>query len=183
MIVYLLFNRRNCKCYVGITSQRRCRWNKNLSNKTNSHFRNAISKYGPKAFIPATLARCDTIREANRLEKFWIKVLQSDNPRFGYNMQKGGAAWAAEHTPEVRKLISQMNLLRWRRTSERARKKFIRTMQRVWAERTDAERARIGAKIRKKKEHKRVPDYVREKISNSMLQYWARKRLGRQNPS
>ena len=176
MIVYLLYNRRNCKCYVGITSQKKCRWNKNLSNKTNPHFRNAIEKYGAKAFIPTTIARCETVREAIRLEKFWIRVLQSDNPRFGYNMQTGGLGRAAEHTPEVRKLISQMNLLRWRRTSERARKKFIRKMQLVWALRTDKERARIGNKIRKKKLRKRVPDYVREKISRSMLQYWARKR-------
>ncbi len=176
MIVYLLYNRRNCKCYVGITNKRRCRWSKNLSNKTNPHFRNAIEKYGAKAFIPTTIARCETVREAIRLEKFWIRVLQSDNPRFGYNMQTGGLGRAAEHTPEVRKLISQMNLLRWRRTSERDRKKFIRTMQRVWALRTDKERARIGAKIRKKKLRKRVPDYVREKISRSMLQYWAAKK-------
>jgi group I intron endonuclease len=176
MIVYLLFNNLNCKGYVGVTRQESCRWNKRLTNTTNPHLAHAIRKYGFKNFTRMTLAVCTRVRQANKLERHWIRILKTDRPEFGYNKQRGGLAWDAEHTEETRKQISERGRLRWEHMSVSARKRFSRTIRLVWHLRTEAEKKAIGRKIRKRRIGYTHSPFTKQKISKAMKKHWRNKR-------
>ena len=79
----------NHKIYVGKTSktlEERIHWHK----YANSLIGRAIRKYGwEKSFIAVILAECETNKEANELEKFWIAKLNCKAPN-GYNLTDGG---------------------------------------------------------------------------------------------
>jgi group I intron endonuclease len=97
--VYLLYNTANAKYYVGqtkISVQRRwCQHNYFAQNqkyaKGRSHLAAAIRKYGKESFDLSILNDvCQTQQELNECEKLWIRILQADNPKFGYNLGAGG---------------------------------------------------------------------------------------------
>ena len=88
--------------YVGLTKLTMMkRWNRHVYNafyskKTNgktyktSHFVNAIRKYGKDSFSHYTLEVCSSLEDANFMEDKWIELLETRNPRFGFNIEKGG---------------------------------------------------------------------------------------------
>ncbi len=89
--------------YVGLTKMTVLqRWNRHVynSNQTSgkklvtSHFANAIRKYGKDAFTHHILGICHNLEEANLVEEIWVFLLNTRDPRFGFNVAKGGA-----HTP------------------------------------------------------------------------------------
>ena len=79
------------KYYVGITgcsiSQR---WGKNGSNYKGLYFFNAIKKYGWNNIEHEIIAKNLTKNEACEFEKTLIKVLKSNNKKYGYNISEGG---------------------------------------------------------------------------------------------
>lgn len=88
--------------YVGLTSQTvKKRWNQHVTKSKSSkggrwHFPNAIRKYGKNAFSHEVLAICDSLEEANEIEREKIEEFQTRDPRFGFNLAHGG-----EHKPHL----------------------------------------------------------------------------------
>lgn len=50
----------------------------------------AIEKYGTSAFKKIVVCDCDTKEELNEKEKYWIKELNTQNRKIGYNIAEGG---------------------------------------------------------------------------------------------
>lgn len=90
--IYKHTNRFNGKCYIG---QTKCedltrRWTGGSGYKDSTHFYSAILKYGWKSFAHEILETGLTEEEANDREQFYIALYRSDNPKYGYNIRKGG---------------------------------------------------------------------------------------------
>lgn len=108
------------KYYVGITSRRpEERWRSGKGYKHNSHFTNAINKYGWDNFQHEIVASNLMENEAKNFEKLLISKLNSNNPNFGYNISAGGDGtvgvshygesnpfYGRHHSDETRKLLS-----------------------------------------------------------------------------
>ena len=90
--VYVHINKTNGKIYVGITSktveERAGYQGHNYSPKY--YFGKAIRKYGWDNFDHEIIASHLTEDEASNMEKLLIRRLQSDDPRYGYNIAEGG---------------------------------------------------------------------------------------------
>jgi group I intron endonuclease len=168
VIVYLLLNQVNLKGYVGQHkgSDLAKRWTAGLRNvKPNPHIAAAIKKYGSQAFSREVLAHCRTQEETDNVERLWICVLRTYDPKHGYNMQYGGLRKEARHVPEIRKKIV-------RRWTLEGRQRLAETIRLQWQNRTPAERAEIGLKIRQRKEGRPSPNKGRNfgKQKNPCLQ-------------
>ena len=119
MLVFLLVNEVNYKAYVGQTSRTNLerRWNNKFNNSTlNPHFASAVTKYGPEAFSRQILNQCSSRQETDNLERLWIALLRTHDPRYGYNIQLGGIK--ATHTAESRRKISEARKLRWQQMTK-----------------------------------------------------------------
>jgi|SRR5208282_5886375 len=109
-IVYLVknlskLNMYGCEMlYVGWTGTSfKDRWERHLGcafeDKEEWHFSRALRKYGPKAFAHEVLAIVKTKKEAAELEKLWIRIFCSYNPKYGYNMTMGGEGGSYKGKP------------------------------------------------------------------------------------
>lgn len=85
MIIYKTINLINGKFYVG----KDCKNNPDylgsglLINK-------AIKKYGRDSFKKEIIEKCISKEQLNKQENYWIKKLDSTNPKIGYNIAEGG---------------------------------------------------------------------------------------------
>ena len=131
--VYIHTNKNNGKNYIGMTSTKpERRWGRQgegyLRVKNGKYcqpaFANAILKYGWDSFQHEIIATNLTFEEASELEIQKISELKSDNPKYGYNIEKGGRySKAAEssvkkmveshkgykHSEETRRKIAKSN--------------------------------------------------------------------------
>lgn len=92
MIIYLIKNKINNRCYIGQTTRPvKTRWNEHKSPLNNScrALHNAIKKHGHKNFVVFVLYKASSIQDLNDKEKFFIKKYNTIVP-FGYNLQSGG---------------------------------------------------------------------------------------------
>ena len=114
--VYLITDLTNDKVYVGQTWYAvRFRWNRHLEvSRAGSkiHFHNAIRLRGKESFSVGLLGVGSTQEELDSLESLWILLLNSTNPKFGYNGKFGGSR--GRHTEEGRKQISERLQLEWK---------------------------------------------------------------------
>lgn len=79
------------KVYIGVTSiTPERRWENGHGYKYNTHFWNAIVKYGWDNFSHEILYAGLTREQAFSLEKELIYQYESTNPRYGYNVTEGG---------------------------------------------------------------------------------------------
>lgn len=79
------------KYYVGITSQNpKNRWRNGNGYNYNTHFYNAIQKYGWDNFVHEIFAEHLTKEEACKMETILIEKLKSNNYHYGYNICSGG---------------------------------------------------------------------------------------------
>lgn len=104
--IYRYTNTVNGKIYIGQTrSTLEHRANKGRGYVESRYFWNAIQKYGWDAFEPDVLIQVETAEEANELEKYYIKTMNSRDPNVGYNIEEGGK----NHEPseEWREAISR----------------------------------------------------------------------------
>lgn len=86
-IVYAHTNKFNHKIYIGITSTSvNKRWRNGLGYYNQYYFYNAIFKYGWDGFYHEILASGLNKENALNLEKFLIKILKSNNSKYGYNI-------------------------------------------------------------------------------------------------
>jgi group I intron endonuclease len=93
MIIYKAENLINHKVYVGktVNTLEHRRWGHfNAARKGfKTIFYNAIRKYGEDNFKFSVLDSCESTKDLNEREKYFIKTLDSMTPN-GYNMTKGG---------------------------------------------------------------------------------------------
>lgn len=81
----------NKKVYIGISSTNvKKRWDCGRGYKTQSYMANAINKYGWENIEHKVLYSHLTQEEASQKEIELIKQYKSNNPKFGYNIAKGG---------------------------------------------------------------------------------------------
>ena len=85
MIIYKTTNRLNGKIYVGQDTMNRPRY-----YGSGKYLRSAIRKYGKESFIKEVLEACPTLKVLDAREDYWINELKSRNPKFGYNIARGG---------------------------------------------------------------------------------------------
>lgn len=79
------------KRYIGITSQKTSvRWRKGNGYSKNKHFFRAIQKYGWENFQHNIIAENVEENEAKIKEVELIKKYNTTNPKFGYNITRGG---------------------------------------------------------------------------------------------
>ena len=79
------------KVYIGLTKQTVSRrWRKGEGYRKNIHFYRAIKKYGWDNIKHEILATNLSKEDAKRLEIQLIAEYNSTNPKFGYNITKGG---------------------------------------------------------------------------------------------
>lgn len=92
--IYLFTNKINNKKYVGQTIQKDCkRINehiRNVKNKKNKPLYLAINKYGWENFKIAIIDSANTINELNEKEIYYINKYNSNNKKYGYNLESGG---------------------------------------------------------------------------------------------
>ncbi len=132
MIIYLITNLVNGKVYVGQTRQKLYkRWaghrgDAKLGNKF--PICAAIRKYGPKSFSIEPIATVETQEWADYLERIWIVLKDSRNPKVGYNIRVGGnsspipestrkslliSVTGRKHSDETKKLIGEASKKAW----------------------------------------------------------------------
>ena len=90
--VYCHTNKINDKRYIGITQNKpNRRWQNGYGYKDrNSHFYNAIKKYGWENFEHIILEENLTRKEASEKEKYYIRLYNTNNENYGYNITSGG---------------------------------------------------------------------------------------------
>lgn len=93
----------NNKCYIGITQQNpNIRWANGLGYKCNTLMWKAINKYGWKNIKHEILFDNLTESEANKKEIELIKLYNSTNPKYGYNIRSGGLVCSGwKHSKEA----------------------------------------------------------------------------------
>lgn len=113
----------NGKVYVGLTGDSLTRrWRKNGNGYENQEVvRNAINKYGWDNIIHDVLAVDLTKEEADRMEQEWIKMYDSTNRKFGYNVENGGNS-IGKHSEETKRKIGESR--RGKKHSEESKKKM-----------------------------------------------------------
>lgn len=117
--VYCHLNKINGKRYIGQTCQKpETRFCNGKGYKANTHFSNAIDKYGWNNFEHYIIQDGLTKEEANLLENLNIIVFNTTNPNFGYNLTTGGEQ--PTFSKEARQKLSKS--LKGREFSEEHRK-------------------------------------------------------------
>lgn len=85
MIVYKTINKINGKIYIGQDSHNNPKY---LGSGV--VLNNAIKKYGKENFTKEILQECNSIKELNEAEIYWIKTFNSQNKDIGYSITSGG---------------------------------------------------------------------------------------------
>lgn len=90
--IYAHKNKINGKIYIGQTKQEpEKRWKNGAGYKNCTLFYEAIKKYGWNNFEHIILEQKEMSQEeANNKEDFYIKLYNSKNINFGYNINDGG---------------------------------------------------------------------------------------------
>lgn len=123
MIIYRATNKINGKSYIGQTirslgKRKSAHISAALTVGEDSYFYNALRKYGPDNFKWSIVNECNTLKELNRLETYYIK--EYDTFYNGYNLNYGGDN--RQISEETKRKISEAN--RGRRHSEETKRKL-----------------------------------------------------------
>ena len=102
--IYKIINTVNNKIYIGKTEEtiERRLYEHKLCVKTGSkqsRLYSAMKHYGVDKFIVEELDHSDSSEELCEKEKYWIKKLNSQDPKVGYNIApggEGGFTWSAK---------------------------------------------------------------------------------------
>lgn len=121
--VYVHINKINNKKYVGITKQNPIRRWKNgwgYYSKTNqSYFWRSIQKYGWNNFEHKILEDNLSYEQAKSMERYYIKLYNTANSFYGYNLTLGGDGFLGmPRSEETKKKLS--NSLKGKYTKEKS---------------------------------------------------------------
>jgi group I intron endonuclease len=100
-IVYKITNIKNGKVYIGQTTNLKYFHNYYGSGL---YISRAIRKHGIKIFKKEILEYCADVKDSNEKEQFYIKKFNSNDKRYGYNLNSGGKNF--KHSDESKKKIS-----------------------------------------------------------------------------
>lgn len=121
--VYSITNTANGKVYVGSCALHiPARWNQHRcllrkGTHTNKHLQTSWLKYGESSFCFEVLELWDADM-CTAMEQYWINLLRTDSPAFGYNMKPVcGSQLGFRHTDEAKQRISAHSAS-WERSSE-----------------------------------------------------------------
>lgn len=79
------------KVYIGITKRKaEERWLEGRGYKYNKHFSNAIKKYGWSNIEHEIITKGLNEEDAKEMERFFIRMYKSYDPKYGYNKTFGG---------------------------------------------------------------------------------------------
>lgn len=121
---YVVYEHVSCdgKRYIGITSQKpNLRWRNGNGYAKNIHFYRSIQKYGWSNFEHNIIAEGVEEEVAKKIERELIKKYNTTNPKYGYNITRGGDT--RQPCPEeVKEKIRQKN--KGKHRSEETRRKI-----------------------------------------------------------
>jgi len=128
--VYMHKNKINGKVYIGATSLKpEIRYGRDGKNyKVTPRFWEAIQEYGWASFDHIILKAGLNKEDAYKYETDMIKEYKSQNPEFGYNVQRGGLSQPGKdnpffghtHSEKTRDIISEANRKRvWKDESKK----------------------------------------------------------------
>jgi group I intron endonuclease len=106
--VYKITNKVNGKVYLGQTNDHVQRWAQHRSaalNEPTQVVARAMKKYGIDSFTFEVVGSCRTLKEVNDFEPQFIEQYNSCDPKFGYNVEKGGGGMP--RSPETCKKMSE----------------------------------------------------------------------------
>lgn len=90
MYVYKITNTINNKVYIGITQSIEKRRIQHFNCKKHHPLYNAIRKYGKDNFTFEVIDTSNDRKVLCELEKYYIKLYNSTNRKYGYNISSGG---------------------------------------------------------------------------------------------
>lgn len=101
--IYKITNIINKKIYIGKSKNIQRRINHHIKdlNKNkhyNTYLQTSWNKYGECNFLFETIFNSSIESELDNMECYYIKLYNSNNPNFGYNLTSGGDG--GKHTPE-----------------------------------------------------------------------------------
>ena len=92
----------NGKIYIGVTHQKpEYRWRNGEGYKSNTHFYNAIQKYGWSDITHEIIADGLIESDALALEKELVEKYKSSDRRYGYNIAEGGHVLSDESRKKI----------------------------------------------------------------------------------
>ncbi|MFP3041890.1 GIY-YIG nuclease family protein [Treponema primitia] len=115
-IIYKATNSINGKVYVGQTTlpiEKRKAQHKSDAKIKTGHFQNAIRKHGFDAFVWMILDTAEGKEELDAKEEQWIKIANSCDNKFGYNVRSGGSHGKLTEEAKNRISISRKGILPW----------------------------------------------------------------------
>lgn len=93
-IIYAIINNKNNKIYIGVTdrtfNERYQRKTNKLNDISNKYFERAIKKTGVANFSILIIDSNKTTEELNELEIMYIRLFNSNDKDYGYNLTIGG---------------------------------------------------------------------------------------------
>lgn len=121
-IVYAHKNKINNKIYIGQTGMKpERRWNKGEGYKTSTYFYSAIQKYGWNNFKHIILKENLNLEQANYWEKYYIKLYNSNNSKYGYNLNSGGRNFKISQQTKIKMSKSHLGKKKSKQMKEKLR--------------------------------------------------------------
>ena len=101
--IYKITNTINGKVYIGqsIHLRQRIRFHRTINCEHNKHLKRAFEKYGIENF---TFEIIKETYDLNFWERFFIYWYKADNPRYGYNILKGGESCPSKNEKTRKKM-------------------------------------------------------------------------------
>jgi len=198
MRIYVVSNLKNGKLYIGQTCQNLDRYLRSDVTRAllkgedrKPHFYNAIRKWGEDAFVIKLLVEAFDKEQADKLEQFFIRTLETQNREIGYNIAAGGGGsfgyerhFSEEHRAKLAALWTG------RKHSEETKEKMRdagKGKPKSAEHREKLSKAKMGIKMGPfSDEHRHnmskaamghpVSEETRKKMRNSLNAYYARKK-------
>lgn len=117
MIIYKVINLENQKIYIGQTiNSLEHRKNghyrdANCAKKKSIYFHNALLKYPKESFIWEEIETCQTKKELDEREQYWISYYKSNE--IGYNLKAGGQLGGGVNSQSTKDKIGETTKLKW----------------------------------------------------------------------
>lgn len=117
MIIYKITNIINNKVYIGLTTNSlEFRWKQHLRELKrpgqDRHLYLSMKKYGIENFKIEEIDKANSLDELGELERYYIKLYQSNNRDKGYNMTAGGDKPIADASPTSKLTLDDVIFIR-----------------------------------------------------------------------
>ena len=121
----------------------------------------AIKKYGKYNFKKEIIEYCETSKQLNEREIYWIKTMKSQDRSIGYNITAGGDGFDSEHASITQKLL-------WSKLSPKEKYEKIKL---IWKDKTPEERSIASKKGQKTLGAKQRSEIASKRQANKSLEH------------